>query len=205
MDPPPRHHHQRAAAADGGLASSHSAGITTPGKRQRRGGGNGRGQRGGRGARGISDKIRPERGKGPPGISLFPATGRAQTRRGAAGRRARRIAAREDNRNDRRGDDSAREEARRATETRARGARTGGEARRTRGSLHGERSGSVAGMKRTRRPHRGRSRRDPCRDGSTAAAPDTARLAIDMQREADIVVVRVWRNAGTARRGRPKT
>jgi len=36
-------------------------------------------------------------------------------------------------------------------------------------------------------------------------APDTARLAIDMQREADIVVVRVWRNAGTARRGRPKT
>lgn len=35
-------------------------------------------------------------------------------------------------------------------------------------------------------------------------APDTARLAIDMQREADIVVVRVWRNAGTPRRGAAK-
>ena len=105
--------------------------------------GNGRGQRGGRGARGISDKILPERGKGPPGISLFPATGRAQTRRGAAGRRARRIAAREDHRNDRRGDDSAREEARRATETRARGARTGrGGETHPREALHGERSGS---------------------------------------------------------------
>ena len=97
---------------------------------------------------------------------------RAETGRGAAGRRAGRIDAREDDGNDRRGDGSTRAEARRATGTRARRARTGGEARRTRErALHGERSGSLGRHEsgpgdRTLADGRGATH---ARDGSTAA------------------------------------
>ena len=159
------------------------------------GGGNGGGQRGARGARGISDKIRPGgEGRAAGDFAFSGHRARAETRRGAAvDARGGSTRARAKETTDTATIRRARWRVARREPARGTRVREGRRDAPARERFMVSAAEVLAGMKAdpataplptvAARPMRATVAPRP--------APDTARLAIDMQREADIVVVRV--------------